>query len=89
MACVVFPAVLTTVTSVTFAAAVSFAHDVFGRGKRYRTHTGEVRALRVAAVIVCAVGLSLATAIHDSGGSAALPRPKILNSTFGTWNTES
>ncbi|MFJ8024573.1 transporter [Streptomyces sp. NPDC096311] len=64
MACVVFLTVLTTVTSVTFAAAVSFAHDVFARGKRRRTETGEIRALRVAAVIVCAVGLSLAAAIH-------------------------
>ncbi|WP_406437377.1 transporter [Streptomyces sp. NBC_01613] len=64
IACVVFLTVLTTVTSVTFAAAVSFAHDVFARGKRRRTDTGEVRALRVAAVIVCAVGLSLAAAIH-------------------------
>ncbi|MFJ9908236.1 transporter [Streptomyces sp. NPDC101152] len=64
IACVVFLTVLTTVSSVTFAAAVSFAHDVFARGKLRRTETGEVRALRVAAVIVCAVGLSLAAAIH-------------------------
>lgn len=64
MACVIFLAVLTTVTSVTFAAAVSFAHDVFSRGKGRRTEAGELRALRMAAVIVCAVGLSLATAIH-------------------------
>jgi cation/acetate symporter len=62
VACVVFTAVLTTVTSVTFAAAVSFAHDVFRRGKRPSTDSGEVRALRVAAVLVCAVGLSLAAA---------------------------
>ncbi|MFD4510262.1 transporter [Streptomyces sp. NPDC058457] len=64
MACVVFLAVLTTVTSVTFAAAVSFAHDVFARGRRRRTDTEEVRALRVAAVVLCAVCLSLAAAIH-------------------------
>ncbi|MEU1192000.1 transporter [Streptomyces sp. NPDC005859] len=64
IACVVFLTVLTTVSSVTFAAAVSFAHDVFARGRRRRTETGEVRALRAAAVIVCAVGLSLAAAIH-------------------------
>jgi cation/acetate symporter len=64
MACVVFAAVLTTVTSVTFAAAVSFAHDVFARGKRPRTESGEVRALRVAAILVCAVGLSLTAATH-------------------------
>ncbi|MDX2682155.1 hypothetical protein PV333_38805 [Streptomyces sp. NY05-11A] len=64
MACTAFLAVLTTVTSVTFAAAVSFAHDVFAQGRRRRTETGEVRALRAAAVTVCAVGLSLAAAIH-------------------------
>ncbi|GAB3009155.1 cation acetate symporter [Streptomyces pseudoechinosporeus] len=64
MACVVFAAVLTTVTSVTFAAAVSFAHDVFARGRRPRTDSGEVRALRVAAVLVCTVGLSLTAATH-------------------------
>ncbi|MET9658608.1 hypothetical protein [Streptomyces sp. NPDC006510] len=66
MACVIFLAVLTTVTSVTFffAAAVSFAHDVFARGRRRRTETGEIRALRAGAVIVGAVGLSLAAAIH-------------------------
>ncbi|NEB04209.1 transporter [Streptomyces sp. SID13726] len=64
LACVVFLTVLTTVTSVTFAAAVSLTHDVLARGKRRRTETGEVRALRVAAVSVCAVGLSLAAAIH-------------------------
>ncbi|MFD5595632.1 transporter [Streptomyces griseorubiginosus] len=64
VACVVFLTVLTTVSSVAFAAAVSFAHDVFARGRRHRTEAGEVRALRVAAVIVCAVGLSLAAAIH-------------------------
>ncbi|WP_422125685.1 sodium:solute symporter family transporter, partial [Streptomyces turgidiscabies] len=36
----------------------------FAHGKRPRTETGEVRALRVAAVSVCAVGLSLAAVIH-------------------------
>jgi cation/acetate symporter len=64
LACVVILTVITTMTSVTFAAAVSLSHDVFARGKRPRTETGEVRALRVAAVSVCAVGLSLATVIH-------------------------
>lgn len=34
MACVAFLAVLTAVSSVTFAAAVSFSHDVIARGKR-------------------------------------------------------
>ncbi|MEV6013511.1 transporter [Streptomyces sp. NPDC051976] len=65
IACVIFLTVLTTVTSVTFATAVSFAHDVFARGKRRPTETAEVRALRVAAITVCAVGLSLAAAIHQ------------------------
>lgn len=64
MACVVFLTVLTTVTSVTFAAAVSFAHDVFARGERRRTDTEEVRTLRVTAALVCVVSLSLAAAIH-------------------------
>ncbi|MGQ4387645.1 sodium:solute symporter family transporter [Streptomyces sp. SAS_270] len=64
IACAVFLTVLTTVTSVTFAAAVSLAHDVFAGGRRGRTDAAEVRALRVAAVIVCVVGLSLAAAIH-------------------------
>ncbi|MFE2069577.1 transporter [Streptomyces sp. NPDC059467] len=64
MACVIFLTVLTTVTSVTFAAAVSLAHDVLARGGRRRTDTEEVRALRVAAIVICAVSLSLAAAIH-------------------------
>lgn len=64
LACVVFLTVLTTVTSVTFAAAVSLTHDVFARGRRRRRETQEVRVLRLAAVSVCAVGLSLAVAIH-------------------------
>ncbi|MFD4511011.1 transporter [Streptomyces sp. NPDC058464] len=64
MACVVFLTVFTTVTSVTFAAAVSFARDVFAQSKRGRTDTDVVRALRVAAVILCGLCLSLAAAIH-------------------------
>lgn len=64
LACVVFLTVLTAMTSVTFAAAVSLTHDVFARGKRLRTETQELRALRMAAVSVSAVGLSLAAAIH-------------------------
>ncbi|AVV48005.1 transporter [Streptomyces sp. P3] len=64
MACAVFLTVLTGVTSATFAAAVSFAHDVFAGGKRSRTDSEEIRALRVAAVIVGAVGLSLAAVIR-------------------------
>ncbi|MEV5850433.1 transporter [Streptomyces sp. NPDC051985] len=64
MACVVFLTVLTTVTSVTFAAAVAFARDVLASGKRHRTNAEEMRALRVAAVVLCVVGLSLAAAVH-------------------------
>lgn len=64
MASVAFLTVLTTVASVTFAAAAAFAHDVFARGKHPRTDTGEVRALRLAVVILCAVGLSLSAATH-------------------------
>ncbi|MGW6962383.1 sodium:solute symporter family transporter [Streptomyces chartreusis] len=64
MACVVFLAVLTTVSSVTFAAAVSIAHDIFARGKRRRSDTQEVRVQRVSLVVLCAVGVSLAAAVH-------------------------
>ncbi|WOX21616.1 sodium:solute symporter family transporter [Streptomyces solicathayae] len=64
MACVVFLAVLSTTTSVAFAAAVSFAHDVFGRSKHSRTDTGEVLVLRLAVVVLCVVGLSLSAATH-------------------------
>ncbi|MFF7441610.1 cation acetate symporter [Streptomyces sp. NPDC008122] len=64
MACVAFLAALTTVTSATFAAAVSIAHDVFARGKRRHTDIGEVRMLRLAVVLLCAGGLSLAAATH-------------------------
>ncbi|MDX3572892.1 sodium:solute symporter family transporter [Streptomyces sp. ID05-47C] len=64
LACVVFLTVLTAMTSVTFAAAVSLTHDVFARGKRPRTETQALRAPRMAAVSVCAVGLAPAAAIH-------------------------
>ncbi|MEU9478704.1 cation acetate symporter [Streptomyces sp. NPDC048191] len=64
MACVAFLAALTTVTSVTFAAAVSIAHDVFARSKRRHTDVGEVRTLRLAVVLLCTGGLSLAAATH-------------------------
>ncbi|MCH5675559.1 sodium:solute symporter family transporter [Streptomyces gilvus] len=63
VACVVFLAVLSTVTSATFAAAVSCAHDVFASGKD-RTEPEEMRALRVAAVVMGVVGLSAAAALH-------------------------
>ncbi|MFD7966676.1 transporter [Streptomyces zaomyceticus] len=68
VACVIFLAVLTTVTSVAFAAAVSFAHDVFApmavRAGRSDTSAGEVRALRLGVAVLCLAGLSLAAATH-------------------------
>ncbi|QKZ24671.1 cation acetate symporter [Streptomyces chartreusis] len=63
VACVSFLAVLTTVTSVTFAAAVSFAHDVFAQSTH--SHAAEVRFLRLAVFILCAGGLSLSAATHN------------------------
>ncbi|WP_416976066.1 sodium:solute symporter family transporter, partial [Streptomyces sp. 4F14] len=47
-------------TSLVFAAAVSFAHDVVARRKHAPSHRGEIRAVRSAAVIVCVSGVSLA-----------------------------
>ncbi|MEU7302755.1 transporter [Streptomyces sp. NPDC007189] len=64
VACVAFLATLTTVSSVTFAAAVSFAHDVFSRTNRRRTDVAEVRVLRLALVALCTVVLSLSAATH-------------------------
>ncbi|MFE3580114.1 sodium:solute symporter family transporter [Streptomyces vinaceus] len=64
VACGAFLTVLTTVSSVAFAAAVSFARDVFAGGKRPRTEAEEVRALRTTVVLLCAGGLSLAAATH-------------------------
>ncbi|MFG1667781.1 transporter [Streptomyces sp. Y7] len=67
VACVVFVAVLTTVTSVTFAAAVSLAHDARARGRSLRSRGAEVRAVhtvRGAVFVVGIAGLSLAAATH-------------------------
>ncbi|MFF7777104.1 transporter [Streptomyces tanashiensis] len=64
VACVAFFAVLTAVASVTFAAAVSVAHDVVARGKRPISNRGEVQTLRVAVVILCVLGMSLSAATH-------------------------
>ncbi|MEU5060151.1 MULTISPECIES: transporter [unclassified Streptomyces] len=64
VACVAFLAMLTTVSSVTFAAAVSFAHDVFSRTERRRTGAGEVWVLRLTLVTLCTVVLSLSAATH-------------------------
>ncbi|MET9090142.1 transporter [Streptomyces sp. NPDC004237] len=64
MAAVVFFVILTAVTSVTFAAAVSLAHDVFASGSRRRGDSAELRVLRLTAAVVCVVGLSLAAATH-------------------------
>lgn len=67
VACVIFIAVLTTVTSVTFAAGVSLAHDTRAWGKSMATHGAEaraVRAVRVAVFVMGVAGLSLAAATH-------------------------
>ncbi|MEU6878479.1 transporter [Streptomyces sp. NPDC046712] len=64
VACVAFLAVLTAVTSVSFAAAVSLTHDVLSRTKRPLTATGEVWAVRVGAVVLCVGGVSLSASVH-------------------------
>ncbi|MFJ5877359.1 transporter [Streptomyces sp. NPDC093088] len=64
VSCATFLAVLTGVSSVTFAAAVSLTQDVFARHERRRTDTGEVRTLRLAVVGLCAMGLLLAAATY-------------------------
>ncbi|MFF2777397.1 transporter [Streptomyces sp. NPDC058052] len=64
VACVAFIAVLTGVSSVTFAAAVSFAQDVLAPRRKNRTDLGELRALRSAIVILCVLCLSLSVAVH-------------------------
>ncbi|MFF2166655.1 cation acetate symporter [Streptomyces sp. NPDC058175] len=64
VACVAFLVVLTTVTSVIFAAAVSLAHDVFTRADSPRTTTQEVRVLRLAIVALSAVALTLSAVAH-------------------------
>ncbi|MFF0559338.1 transporter [Streptomyces sp. NPDC004266] len=66
MACVAFLAVLTTVTSVTFAAAVSFARDVFARLPRGARHDEgrELRVLRTAVIVLCVVSMTLSAAVH-------------------------
>jgi cation/acetate symporter len=65
MACVAFLAVLTAVTSVTFAAAVSLTHDVLARTGCTLTDQGEIRALRSVVVALCVVGLTLSAAVHQ------------------------
>ncbi|MEU3855137.1 transporter [Streptomyces sp. NPDC029554] len=64
IACVTFLGVLTSVSSVTFAAGVSLAHDVFVQHRRRHTETSEFLVLRLTVVILCAVGLSLSAATH-------------------------
>ncbi|MEU2236072.1 sodium:solute symporter family transporter [Streptomyces vietnamensis] len=64
MACVAFMAVLTGVTSISFAAAVSLTHNVFARAGRSRTDQGEVRVLRSVVVGLCVLCLSLSVAVH-------------------------
>ncbi|MGW7823588.1 sodium:solute symporter family transporter [Streptomyces puniciscabiei] len=57
--CVIFFTVLTTVASMTFAAAVSLVRDVHARGGHRRTAQEEARAVRIAAVAVAVGGLSM------------------------------
>ncbi|MFE0511951.1 transporter [Streptomyces sp. NPDC058964] len=57
--CVIFFTVLTTVASVTFAAAVSLVRDVQARGEGRRTSQEETRAVRMTAVVVGVAGVSL------------------------------
>ncbi|MFB7828711.1 transporter [Streptomyces hydrogenans] len=64
ISCVTFLAVLTAVSSATFAAAVSLAHDVFARHKRHHTDEGEVRFLRWAVVVLCAAGILLSAVTY-------------------------
>ncbi|CAL9370468.1 Monocarboxylic acid transporter [Streptomyces sp. enrichment culture] len=65
VACVAFLVVLTTVTSVVFAAAVSLAHDVFARADCPRTTTTrQVPVLRLAIVALGVMGLTLSAAAH-------------------------
>ncbi|OXY92499.1 transporter [Streptomyces diastatochromogenes] len=65
MAYVAFLVVLTTMASMTFAAAVSLAHDVFARAEhRPRTAGQEVRTLRVAVVGLSAAALALSATAH-------------------------
>ncbi|MFF0011320.1 transporter [Streptomyces sp. NPDC005374] len=64
MGCVIFLTVLTTVASVTFAAAVSLTHGVRARGRRVKAPGAGTRTVRVAAVAVGVGGLSLSAVTH-------------------------
>ncbi|MFF9044476.1 AMP-binding protein [Streptomyces parvulus] len=64
VACVAFLAVLTAVASVTFAAAVSVARDLFGHKGRSRIGIGEPAVMRLSVVALFAVSLLLATALY-------------------------
>ncbi len=64
VACVAFLVVLTTVTSVMFAPAVSLAHDVFARAGGSRAAGREVPAARGAVVALGLLGLTLSAAAH-------------------------
>ncbi|MFB8273268.1 transporter [Streptomyces sp. NPDC055955] len=59
-----FLVILTTVTSVMFAAAVCLAHDLFARTDGRRAGSRHVRVLRLALVALGAVGLTLSAAAH-------------------------
>ncbi|POX43580.1 cation acetate symporter, partial [Streptomyces sp. Ru71] len=56
--------ILTTVTSVMFAAAVGLTHDVFARPGGPHASSRQVRVLRLAIVALGALGLTLSAAAH-------------------------
>ncbi|MEV0977295.1 transporter [Streptomyces sp. NPDC049915] len=64
VACVAFLVILTTVTSVIFVSAVCLAHDVSARADGPDTTTRQVRVLRMAIVVLGALGLTLSAAAH-------------------------
>ncbi|WP_406864222.1 transporter [Streptomyces sp. HUAS MG47] len=64
VACVAFLAVLTAVTSLTFAAAVSLTRDVFARTRRPLSDAGELWALRAGVAALCVGGVALSAALH-------------------------
>ncbi|MFC9266175.1 cation acetate symporter [Streptomyces zhihengii] len=64
ISCVTFLAVLTAVSSATFAAAVSLAHDLFARHRGGRTDDGEVRFLRLTVIALCAAGIMLSAVTY-------------------------
>ncbi|WP_052499378.1 sodium:solute symporter family transporter [Streptomyces vietnamensis] len=65
MACVTFLAVLSTVTSATFAAAVSTVHDGLAHGRRIDAETKEAWLLRPVIIALCVLALTMSAALHE------------------------